>query len=679
MTGAASSRSLSPPVLAIGSVAMAIANGARFGQDEIPFVVYKTPTIKSIAPIAGLICGLSPIDMIVQGLDGKATMTMKSVHKARFKRRGQMQVSDIQLYGDGKMLAIVPRFNITSAVATEISHKSIVQTGAASSGGSSPRHGSALAAARRSGPLKLWNRQGAIFVAVLRARNLFVSKKATCNPFVVLHCNKIQLKSTRKDGTFAPVWNEMFDFDWRSLEPDVSSLRLRLSVENQLNVDQSEMLGQVQIGFAEHDFTRAFSVRAWLPLRKPMGKAARNFAISNYRTQELGEIELALAFLPAPVKKAAPMSKMFTAVALKSSLLSAVQQSKHQQQRQQQHQAGVPVESARKKKEKLLRVFRQHGAAPSNIPSEVTVELALNGQDFWSVALSKCSIVPTPIVLNAEPSFICISGGTLLNIAGMNFVATGCIRIAFAVVQATLSSSSSSSPSATATPSTSPSPALLQRTASSAAMTVLDSTRVVVVEAKYRSNSLLSCVTPSLHTIVGLSDTSLIHLYVALNGLDFDSFALPFHSLTIVAPPLLPMDAPVDIVVPETGKLGKIPTPSEIAFVDGRYIVNQRCLLHSIATAQARPPSEVDDTLNLTKGVEMVTGSSGSGSVHAMAPNLHHQLRVYLKPVIFRVRPADGVYTSRLVIEGRDFTATGVSIGKSFCMLVDQSICLPNT
>uniref|UniRef100_K3WV38 IPT/TIG domain-containing protein n=1 Tax=Globisporangium ultimum (strain ATCC 200006 / CBS 805.95 / DAOM BR144) TaxID=431595 RepID=K3WV38_GLOUD len=53
-----------------GSSANAVA--LRFGQDEIPFVIYKAPSIKSISPTLGLICGISLLETMAQGLDDRA-------------------------------------------------------------------------------------------------------------------------------------------------------------------------------------------------------------------------------------------------------------------------------------------------------------------------------------------------------------------------------------------------------------------------------------------------------------------------------------------------------------------------------------------------------------------------------------------------------------------------------
>ncbi|KAG6975641.1 hypothetical protein JG688_00002183 [Phytophthora aleatoria] len=418
----------------------------RFGRDEVSFVMYKTPTIKSVAPLTALVSGVSTTEIIVQGFEEKAVSNMRLAPKLRFKRRGQMQVSDAQLVSESRFECVVPRFNVTNA-------------------------------------------------------------KNACNPFAVVYVGKAQLKSTRKDGVFSPVWNELFDFEWTS-NSDSNLPSVRVVFENQLTADQSESLGHVELKFPVKDkVAQPFALRAWFPLRRIRGKYYRkeneeaavqvqkNSKKQAISTLNLGEVELAIAFIP-PVAQIKKHKK-----ALRSSIISVIT-TQPQSRKQSQGKGGSGIYSS--KKEKLLRAFRQRGAPISLVPTELAVELALNGQDFWSVAPLTCYSILTPIVVDVEPKFISIAGGSTLHVSGNNFVNTGCLRVAFAVL-----------------------------TKDDTTQT-LRSECTIVVEAKYRSSTSLVCTTPPLLNLA--TEASYVNVYVSLNGSDFDSIALPKQLLKLSEP-----------------------------------------------------------------------------------------------------------------------------------------------
>lgn len=103
-----------------GAASSSVEGLPRFGRDEVSFVMYKTPVIKSVAPLTALVSGLSTTEVIVQGFEERAVSSMKLAPKLRFKRRGQMQVSDAQLVSESRFECLVPRFNVTNAVPTEL-------------------------------------------------------------------------------------------------------------------------------------------------------------------------------------------------------------------------------------------------------------------------------------------------------------------------------------------------------------------------------------------------------------------------------------------------------------------------------------------------------------------------------------------------------------------------------
>ncbi|KAG7389135.1 hypothetical protein PHYPSEUDO_011113 [Phytophthora pseudosyringae] len=621
----------------------------RFGRDEVSFVMYKTPTIKSVTPLTALVSGLSTTEIIVQGFEEKAVSNMRLAPKLRFKRRGQMQVSDAQLVSESRFECVVPRFNVTNAVATDLPLSALsglppVQKLRAGGGALSPR--------RSNAQLKLWTRTAGIFVALLGARNLRVSKKNACNPFAVVYAGKTQLKSTRKDGVFSPVWNELFDFEWASDSEASSLASVRVVLENQLTADQSESLGHVELKFPVKDkLTKPFALRAWLPLRRIRGKYARKEgeeaagqAQQNSKakkpapvpaTVSLGEVELAIAFVP-PVAQAKKHKN-----ALRSSVISVISthpQPRKPSQGRNRRESGQAALSS--KKEKLLRAFRPHGAPVSLVPTELAVELALNGQDFWSVAPSTCYSVLTPIVIDVEPKFICIAGGSTLYVSGNNFVSSGCLRVAFAVL-----------------------------TDDDVAQT-LRSERTVVVEAKYRSSTSLVCTTPPLVDLA--TEASDVNIYVSLNGTDFDSIALPKQlvKLSDSAALVSYRASPIDERIEENDEAGTEEPPrksprkaaesdSALTLVTDQYVVDYKKVI-SLSLAGSR-----SGRLSPTR----LTSSSRPRDF-LLVP----QIRVYLTPKITRARPTDGVYTSHLTIDGTNFTDTGSATARFTSQAVDPEV-----
>ncbi|KAH7484265.1 uncharacterized protein KRP23_3333 [Phytophthora ramorum] len=634
----------------------AIDSVPRFGRDEVSFVMYKTPTIKSVAPLTALVSGLSTTEVIVQGFEEKAVSNMKLAPKLRFKRRGQMQVSDAQLVSETRFECVVPRFNVTNAIATELpasvllglSPNPKLRGGNGGAGAFSPR--------RSTGPPKLWTRASGIFVALLGARNLRASKKNACNPFAVVYVGKAQLKSTRKDGAFNPVWNELFDFEWVSGSDPSALPTVRVVLESQLTADQSESLGHVEVAFPVNDkAAQPFALRAWFPLRRIRGKYARKEneevvaqakqskskkpAPAPASSSTLGEVELAIAFLP-PVAQTKKHKKT-----LRPSLISVISTQPQSGKNQTRPNRRDTVQVS--KREKLLRAFRQRGAPASLVPTELAVELALNGQDFWSIAPSTCYSILTPIVLDVEPKFICIAGGSVLYISGNSFINTGCLRVAFAVL------SDDGNPQ------------------------ILRSERTVIVEAKYRSSSSLVCTTPPLFDLA--AESSYVNVYVSLNGTDFDSVALPkqFTKLSESAALLsesAPSTARVDERIEESDDAVVEEPPrqsprknaeddSAIALISEQYVVDCKKVMR-LSLAES----------STAKRTEKVSLSRPISPTRAGNYLLVPQIRVYLTPKIVRVRPTDGVYTSHLTIDGTNFTNTNIAIARFTSLAVEAEV-----
>jgi hypothetical protein len=380
-----------------------------FSRDIIQFVMYKTPVIKSVTPTSGLICGMSSVELLIKGLDEKMLPTMKSAHKVRFKRHGQMQISEAHIMSDGKLFCIVPRFNVLNASARLIMHSSMVfntlsarqnnDLNNSSTQANSGSHGSSTIPSYASA-MKLWTRDSGMHVTILRAKHLQVWKKNACNPFIVIKWGCHQLKSTRKDGTFTPTWNEHFDFEASPNTADSAETSLRITVENQFSAEQSELLGHVELLFSNLN-SEPFSFRAWFPLHKfirnqnnttsvLLSNTAGNQNVNGNMTESStikgGEIEIVISYIPPPIDQAFQANGTKTSKKFSSHLKKHLESVVAAQKKAISHT--VNEDRNRKQQEKIIRAFRATHPVPIS-PNELIIELALNGQDFWSIAPQK--------------------------------------------------------------------------------------------------------------------------------------------------------------------------------------------------------------------------------------------------------------------------------------------------
>lgn len=421
--------SVSVELAVVGTTDNDNAVAPRFSRDEISFIMYKVPSIRGVAPSSALVCGLSQVEVAVQGFDEKATRAMKPVFKLRFKLRGQMQVSDVFVVSDTRFDCVVPRFNVIGATATEIlgASRQSPRIKAGPGGGMNTLRGS-------PSPCKIWTRTAGVIVVLLGARQLRASKKHTCNPFAIITFAKTQLKSTRKDGATAPVWNEVFDFELAAPAQLSSAPTIRVVLENQLTIDQSEFLGQVEICLSEVIVGPPFAFRAWLPLRRLKNQKTDTVAVESSgksprqvsgrpssvteKDSGLGEVEVAVSFLP-PVATTHPRSHRVKigggggvggTQSLRRSILSVI--SSQISSRKAGNTGAAPAAPTMSRKERLLRVFKQKGPPTSLVPTELQVELALNGQDFWSPSPTR--YVPTSNGNAQTRMFSPSAGGAIL-------------------------------------------------------------------------------------------------------------------------------------------------------------------------------------------------------------------------------------------------------------------------
>jgi hypothetical protein len=224
--------------------------------------------------------------------------------------------------------------------------------------------------------------------------------------------------------------------------------------------------------------------------------------------------------------------------------------------------------------------------------------------------LCRCYTLPPPIVLSVEPPFISVAGGTLTYISGLNFVNSGTVRVAFVMDGG------------------------LQRSPEDGGSFQQHANRAVVVDAKYRSSTSLVCMSPSLKLLDG-ADTASVRMYVCLNGLDFDSVALPREVIK-----------PVTMGDTECSESPRSESVSKDNSNEQAPQLNQT------------KPCSVSVALENDQYVV----NCGEG-VNGSPRPLDYHVRVYQVPKIVCVRPTDGTYTSHLTFDGSSFTNTGIAIG----------------
>lgn len=233
----------------------------------------------------------------------------------------------------------------------------------------------------------------------------------------------------------------------------------------------------------------------------------------------------------------------------------------------------------------------------------------------------RCYTLPPPIVLGVEPAFISIADGTVTYISGLNFVNSGTVRVAFVA------------------------DGVPQGSAESDASSHRIADRAIVVDAKYRSSTSLVCVSPSLTFPSGV-DAATVKVYVCLNGMDFDSVALPRQSIKLSV---------ADEVERSASPRGEDTSNSGQQHVGQKTLANQT-KAPSIAVA-------LENDQYVVNSDETVDDSA------RQRPLLDYRVRVYQVPKIVCVRPTDGTYTSHLTFDGSSFTNTGIAIGTFACLL----------
>nr|CCA15386.1 conserved hypothetical protein [Albugo laibachii Nc14] len=656
----------------------------KFSLDGASFYTYRSPSIKSVNPVVNLLPGITGLEMVVQGLDEMGISRLSHLFRARFRCRGQMQTSGLALHTGGKLSTIIPRFNVRNALSVELvletskhkTHNKLlrldtkfqdreitsesdyqVQMYRVNSTVRKPQRLKANYMKRSeyipaAKSLTLWTRKSGLMISVLRGRKFRPPEKGTCNSFVIINCGKKQqLRTTRRDGSFDPVWNEVLEFDATCLDTahDIANdgkpmqeVMLYISIYNQVNDQHCETLGSVDIFLSR--VIGSFAFRGWFSIHRSSSKyqsqkindvSALNILPSGSTpnaSQNFGMLELSIIFVPQdPPKRSYAMQLAASKTLSSASKSHSRSPSTFLKRDSELHTAAsrlnnqfVParVQTANKKEnkgrnisdnEQLARIFTSNlSNLSAAIPTEISAEIALNGQDFSSLVPSQCYMIPPPLIAGMEPGLISMNGGTTLTITGMNFVATGNIKVAFSL----LNSGSAS----------------------------LDC--VAIVNAKYRSNSVITCMTPSF--IDRTDKRMIIYLYISLNGFDFDCIKLPRNSFP---PGNLTQAHEPDVNQHEsrqkrsTSKTEKLP----LSWDDGRYGRHRYTL--DTQALDSNDLSHQENTL-----------------VESHSPILQQQLILYPRPEIDMIQYVDGPDCLILRIIGRNFIDSASAIA-SFALV----------
>ncbi|KDO21025.1 hypothetical protein SPRG_13953 [Saprolegnia parasitica CBS 223.65] len=479
---------------------------ATFSSDAVAFTYYRAPLVKSMAPKLNLVPGCTDVYIqIVENWENSPFLN-SSLTTCRFRIQGQAQTAVTSHNATGVIQCRLPRFTVPIAVPQLLQDASF-----------DPRH-----------EHKVWVRNSGLFVTLLRARNLRLPNTTTTTttspllrPFVLFEFESQKLRSTLREFTSNPTFYEQFDFELQTTD-DHCHGDLVLTVQNDVESGRHETLGILRLPFAS--LKKAIKLRAWFPLQlaapppRPMTPILAQNSIREYLREppkELphrGEVELFIHFQPMLLKRPSLRSPAT------SRLTSALKKTMHVETafRSRKISAGTvaadaktpkPSEADEGKKVALQRLLGRPASAHVT-PTEMIVELALNGQDFMSVCATRYTIQPLPIIADILPKCLPSCGGSKLMLHGFNFVDTKCIRLAFLWGIEHYAE-------------------LRQSFRHEAGVAV--SVPVTVVTATFESANVLSCVTPPTKRGGKASFT----VIVALNGVDFNSVFLapPLHSV----------------------------------------------------------------------------------------------------------------------------------------------------
>ncbi|OQR82548.1 hypothetical protein ACHHYP_15876 [Achlya hypogyna] len=477
---------------------------AQFTNDAIPYAYYRTPLVKSMTPKLNLVPGCTDVFIqIVENWENTSFLN-SPMTTCRFRIKGQAQTVTTTHNATGVIQCRLPRFTVPIAVPQLLPN-----------------------ATTESRMLhKVWVRNSGLFVTVLRARNLRVlgssAPSQLLRPFVLLNFEEQKLRSTLREFTANPQFNEQFDFELNTAEGHRHG-DLVVTVQNEVDSGRNDTLGTLTLPFST--LSKAIKLRAWFPLQlagpppRPMTPILAQNSIREYLREPAvkdapvnrGEIELFIHFQPMLLKRLkSPDGRRF------SRLTSALKKTIHVEtalrtRKISASKAADPTaikalkgEAEEARQATLQRLLGRH---PSShvIPTEMIVELALNGQDYLSQCTAPYTVQPLPIIEDIQPKCLPSCGGSKLTIQGCNFIDTKSIKLAFLWGIDHYAE-------------------LHQSFRNDADVCI--SVPFTVVDAVFESPTALFCVTPPTKRATNASFT----VIVALNGVDFNSIFL--------APPL---------------------------------------------------------------------------------------------------------------------------------------------
>ncbi|KAG9403232.1 hypothetical protein AC1031_005879 [Aphanomyces cochlioides] len=477
-------------------------SNALYSNDNITFIYYKIPIIRNISPKTHLVPGATDLTVyIVESWENAHLLSTQS-RKCRFRMKGQAQVADASEGLGGQNKCRLPRFTVPVAT---------------------PQ---LLPGSVKDDPLvpKLWVRNSGLFITVLQARNLRLQNStgnsASICPVVLLSLDQQRQRTALKEYTSNPIFNEQFDFDLNSDEPQNLG-DLVITVEHESKSMRNDIIGVLKFPLKKVGHT--VLLRAWFTLSPPQStgtvvqplRTARQLMLDivqkdsgdMHPPESRGEVELFVHYEPMVIKREPSDHE----VALRGKFRSVIKKTIHIDtiaKRLTRSDTSSNIDRKIETPPPMSPLSRTNKSLVHVIPNEIIVEIALNGQDY----LSQCPLTyfaqPLPIIESITPKCIPSRGGTKLTIHGHNFVDTKCIRVAFLWGVEHYAALKQSFRVET---------------------DVFAQVPVTVVDGLFESPTQLHCTTPPTR----FPPKPCFTLLVALNGMDFNSIFLPpFHDTT---------------------------------------------------------------------------------------------------------------------------------------------------
>jgi hypothetical protein len=188
-----------------------------------------------------------------------------------------------------------------------------------------------------------------------------------------------------------------------------------------------------------------------------------------------------------------------------------------------------------------------------------------------------------------------------------------------------------------------------------------EESQILVVEGKYRSSTSISCVTPSFKELGG-TEKALVLIYLSMNGSDFDSITLPTKLMNI----------PMTSSASSSGNHLALATEAEAVAIATSNLKGSPIEQSIQSSDLSTSPSLAINNTTSEQGIQLLASEKYAIDVQRLAQKLNttgsgalpQSAFLYLAPIFKSFRHADGVFTTKLILEGDFFTDTNCAIAK---------------